>query len=199
MKKLYKIGGLLLLVIFVLTGCFNRPGVYHNKAYRYKINYPDGWIMLSSKIKNEKYKEFEQEVIAEEWITDFDAEDACFYNPKSSAPIFESIKIHSKESKLSIKNLRSNISQIGQMLTMQMVKKYEDVRNYYAEVIKFRQGEAIRFDFSFTYKGQEYNGIFLVIPGRIYATYFISGICKMEDKYRFSKTFDEVVNSFSKY
>lgn len=193
----YKI--LFILLIVILSGCkFNR--VYHNKFSRYKIKYPPGWIAINSGHDKIKEENFKSKLIRENSpIKDYSNVDVAFLNPKSSPPIYQQITITSQEKRMNVTLLNEMIPLLNRQFTAILNTTFYNIRNTLAEMQDFKDGKIISFEYLCKYKNTEYFINYIILPGKLFGTYYINGICKKDDIAKFNENLNYVLNSFHKY
>ena len=188
---------LFLIILIFLTCRYNR--VYHNKTFRYRIKYPKAWIAINSRHDIKAEEKFKKRLKSESVISNYESVDAAFYNPDSSPPIFEQITITSEQRRFNLNNLNAAIPRLEELFILQLSRTFSNVRSISSEMLNFKRGKIIRFEFIFEYDAKEYLAIYVIIPGKLFATYFVNGICKLKNKNKFSAIFNDVLNSFNKY
>lgn len=187
----------ILIIFFILSCRYDR--VYHNRAYRYKIKYPEAWVAINSGHDIKAEAKFKERLMIESIVSNYESVDAAFYNPNSYPPIFESITIRAEQTRFNVKNLNEQIPYLTDIYTVQLAGKFYNVRNIRAEMLNFKKGKIFRFDFIYEYDEIEYLSSYFIIPGRLYATYFISATCQFKNEIEFSSILNKVLNSFHKY
>ena len=189
----------LILLIIILSGCrYNR--VYHNKFSRYKIKYPEGWIAINSGHNKTEEEKFKEKLIQENSpIKNFTNVDVAFLNPKSSSPIYEQITVTSQEKRMNFQLLNELIPILKRQFTKVLGITFYDIKNTVAEMQNFKDGKIINFEYLCKYKNTEYYINYIIIPGKLFGTYYVNGICKKEDIAKFNENLNYVLNSFHKY
>ena len=199
MNNKYNLKIAFILIIIILFGCkYNR--VYHNKFSRYKIKYPIDWIAINSGHDKNKEEKFRTKLIEENSpIKDYSNVDVAFLNPKSSPPIYQQITVTSQEKRFNFTLLNNMIPLLKRQFSTILSTTFYNIRNNLAEIQNFKDGKIIKFEYSCEYKNTEYYINYIIIPGKLFGTYYINGICKKKDIAKFNENLNYVLNSFHKY
>ena len=190
---------IILIISFFIISCGEKKNLYHNRDFRYKIEYPDTWIALNSGHNPRVEEDFKIRLKKEGIISNYILVDVAFYNPDSSPPIFEFITIRSEQSRFTVKNLKEQMPYLTDLFSLELAKTFYNVRNIRAEMQNFKKGKLFRFDFIFEYDGIDYLASYFIIPGQLFATYFFNSICRVENENEFSISLNNVLKSFHKY
>ncbi len=199
MKKYLNFKILIILSILIIFNCkYDR--IYHNKFSRYKIKYPENWIAINSKHNIDEENKFIERLQNENSpIKSYQNVDVAFYNPASSPPIFEMITVNSQEKRFKFSRLNELIPLLERQFLIYLSSTFYDVKTIHSEVQEFKKGNIIKFEYYFKYKNNDYITIYIIIPGKLFGTYYINGICKKKDIAKFNESFNQVLNSFHKY
>jgi|GEM_PF-5719817 len=188
----------LLLLLLTLINCrYDR--VYHNRHYRYKIKYPEGWIALNSGHDKIKEEEFKTKIDNESIIASYKNVDVAFYNPESKPPIFEQITINAEGHRIDFDDLEGSMEALKHIYTVQLIQKFGNAKLIKSDIRDFKRGKSFVFEFIFQYKNIKYFATYMIIPGKLFATYYFSTICRLDNKDTFQQIADKVINSFQKY
>ncbi len=186
----------ILLILFFNCG-FDR--VYNNRFFRYKIKYPVGWIAVNSGHNKEAEKKFKERLIRESPLQNYEKANVAFYNPESQPPIFEQITVVSHQDRFDVKHLEALIPELENIFILQLSQTFSSVRLIQSDIENFKDGKILRFEFFFNYNGKEYFDTYVIIPGRLFSTSYLNGISESNNRITFLNTFNEVLNSFTKY
>lgn len=192
-----KVTFLLIASLFIISCRYDR--VYHNRTFRYKVKYPNGWVAVNSGHNRSAEEKFKERLKQESALISYSSVDVAFYDPSSESPVFDMISFRADQTRFEVEDLKSYLPTLIDLFTYQLSIKFSNVTNLSSDMYSFKNGKIFRFDFSFTYKNRDYLSYYYIIPGRLFATYFVNGICKMEKKDSFFPILQEVLNSFKKY
>ena len=193
-----KIKLFILILLILSTGCrFDR--VYHNRTFRYKIKYPDGWIAINSGHNKEAENAFKERLQKESPVKNYERVDAAFYNPDSEPPIFEQITITSQQALFNLNRLEELMPNLEDSFKIELSKNYSRVQLINSKVEDFKRGKILRFEFFFVFNSKEYFAVYIIIPGKLFATYYLNGISESKNRVSFLNTFNTVLNTFTKY
>jgi hypothetical protein len=196
-KSNFKIIFIILIIIF-FSCKYNR--VYHNKYSRYKIKYPAGWLAINSGHDKDKEEDFKKKLIEKNNpFKNYNNVDVAFLNPKSSPPIYEQITVTSQEKRFNVTLLDEMIPILRKQFLTILRTKFYDIKNNFADMQDFKDGKIIKFEYSCKYNNTEYYINYIIIPGKLFGTYYINGICKKENIAKFNENLYYVLNSFHKY
>ena len=174
--------------------------VYHNRFLRYKIKYPEGWIAVNSGHNKQAENDFKERLNKENSpIKNYQNVDVAFYNPDSSPPIFEQITISSQQGRFNVSRINEMIPLLKNQFSAFLNSKFKNVKNILSEMEDFKDGKIFRFEYYFNYNKVEYFTVYIIIPGKLFGTYYINGICKKNNIAKFNENFNYVLNSFNKY
>jgi len=188
---------LLAAMLFLFVSC--RPGYYSSKFYRYRIKYPSGWLLIDSKKGSRKVENFKESIKSSSPIVNYESVDVAFYNPTSEPPIYKQITISSQQKRINIANVQALMPQLEEILTLELNKIFQNVELFQSKFEDFKKGKIARFEFLFEYNNEKYLSIYIIIPGKLFATNYINGICKFSEVESFNRKFSETLNSFDKY
>lgn len=196
--KMIKIKLFMLILLILSVGCrFDR--VYHNRTFRYKIKYPVGWIAVNSGHNKDAENAFKERLLKESPIKNYENVDAGFYNPDSDPPIFEQITISSQQVLLNLNRLEALIPNLEDSFKLELSRTYNRVQLVNSKLENFKTGKILRFEFFFVFDSKEYFAIYIIIPGKLFATYYLNGIAESKNRVGFLNTFNDVLNTFTKY
>lgn len=199
MELILKTNIMILLLILILSGCSNDK-TYHNKYLRYKIKYPAGWIAVNSGHNKQEEESFKERLNKESSpIKNYQNVDVVFYNPNSSAPIFEQVAISSQQTSFEFTKIKEMMPLLENQLSFFLTGKFKNVKNILSEIENFKDGNIFRFEYYFNYNNEEYFTVYIIIPGKLFGTYYINGICKKHEIAKFNENFNYILNSFYKY
>ncbi len=91
------------------------------------------------------------------------------------------------------------IPQLKNRFSAFLNSKFKNVKNILSEMQNFKDGQIFRFEYYFNYNNAEYFTVYIIIPGKLFGTYYINGICKKADIAKFNENFNSILNSFHKY
>jgi hypothetical protein len=194
MKKI----SLVLLLIFLLINCrWNR--VYNNRKFRYKVQYPSGWIAINSGHNRKQEELFKKKIIEQGILMNYNYMDVVFCNPQSKPPIYEMISVKGEQSRYSFNNIKSELNMLEDLYVNQLLKEFDNVTDVHTTIENFKRGKFFKFDFTIVYKNEIYKAYYIIIPGKLFATYYVNGFCRIENANDFQEYLKDVLNSFKKY
>lgn len=205
MKSVYKLKRLkkILLYIFsfliiVIFSCFNQR-VFNNSFYRYKIRYPENWIVVKPGELSRKSGDFKYPLDKYNLFPDYNKMDITFYNPKSLPPLLETIAVKSEQSRYSFNELNEKMSFISDLILTEVKNKFNDATllNYYKKELS--AGFSFWYIYEFANQGKKYYFYYIILPGKLFATHYIMGICETNRLETFYDILNTTVLSFRKY
>ncbi len=185
--------------LFLILNCNNENYTYNNINNRYKIKYPKTWIAINSGNDKLKEDEFKLRLNKESILTDYENLDVAIFNPDSNPPIFEQITVKSDPHRLEVSNLIKILNQIDSLFTLQLIQKFENVKKQNSDVVNFKEGKILVFEYSFKFEKNEYYTNYTIIPGKLKGSYYVNAVCRKENLGEFSEIFNKILNSFQKY
>ncbi len=182
------------IILMLFTSCLNKS-VYKNNDFRYKVNIPNGWIFLSNTARSDNSAEFE-ETLKNFQSTNIRVQnvDVAIFNPASEPPVFEVISIKTILTRVDINNLSQNLDTLQMLIKAQFAQIYPDITINEVEYTPFGTGNYLRINMSFNYENNPYNCNYIVLPGNLMGTHFITFITKDGS----SSSSDHIIDSFMK-
>jgi hypothetical protein len=195
---LKKISAVLMLFLFLSNCSFDTT--YTNRYSRYRIKYPKDWIAL---VPNSRYSDKQMEFIKrlenESYIKNYNTADIAFFNPQSEPPIFDEITVTSIQKRIDYNRIEEYQKSLEKTFFEQLKFIFYDVKIVESKISDFKRGKIFIFEYSLTYAGKKYFVIYKILTGKIVGTYFFYGISKSDNWDYFMRTFNSVLNSFSKF
>lgn len=193
----------LLLIIFVIFSC--NKNIYKNYKFRFKVIVPSGWIALNSGMDKKSEGEFKNKLDNEKiiqntgFLGNYKYVDVAIYNPESKPPLYEFITVKGEKKRLDFNNMLKNRDVIQLNFFNQLVSSFGNCRNLYTDVQDIKKGRALRFEYIVNHKGIDYLVVSVIIPGGVYATYFVNGFCRLEEQNDFLPHINNVIYNFEKF
>lgn len=185
-----------LMTFLLIISCkFNHT--YNNRQFRYKVKYPSNWIAVNSNHNKKAETYLKESVLPSCLFQSYKDVDVCFYEPGGKPPILNEISINSTPQVLDTTKI--NIDDMESILYLQLVNVFDSVKSDLAIIKPYKEGQIIQFKFYVTYTHNNYIVDFYIIPGMLYATYYIKAICKESDHSRLESVYLQVLKSFTKY
>jgi hypothetical protein len=188
-----KIKILILFSILFILNCGNNR-IYHNKFFRYKIKYPEAWIAVNSGHDIKAEDDFKQRLNKENSpIKSYQNVDVVFYNPNSSPPIFEQVAISSQQARFEYSKINEMLPFLKNQFSSFLTSKFKNVKNIQSQMEKFKDGNIFKFEYYFNYNNVEYFTVYIIIPGKLFGTYYINGLCKKVEIAEFNENFNYIL------
>ena len=188
------------IIIFslLLFSCSKNES-YNNRKFRYKVNYPVGWIGLTSDSTNEEQKTFINRLEIENALILHENVDVAIYNKESFSPVYDVVTVSTIQKYININNIPKSRTELEALFSYQLETSYSDVRLLRSEYADYSIGKTYRIDYKFYYGEVECFASIIILTSNLFYSNLITLICRYDRERQSLEARDFVVNSFKKY